>query len=63
MSTYETTYCNTTTDLLFIEPNISEYDHKKVLASNFTTTDTSNLYQLNNTGYVGQLYKDGVEMT
>ena len=63
MSTYETTYCNTTTDLLFIEPNLGEYDHKKVLPSNFTTTDTSNLYQLNNTGYVGQLYKDGVEMT
>jgi hypothetical protein len=30
---------------------------------NFTTTDTTNLYQLNNTGFIGQLYKDGVEMT
>jgi len=63
MSTYETTYCNTTTDLLFVEPNLGEYDHKRVLPNNFTTTDTSNQYQLNNTGFVGQLYKDGVEMT
>ena len=63
MSTYHESYCNTTTDLTFIEPNISEYDGKKVLASNFTTTDTSNLYQLNNTGFIDQLFKDGVEMT
>ena len=63
MSTYYESYCNTTTDLQFIEPYLSEYDHKRVLASNFTTTDTSNLYQLNNTGHITQLYKDGVEMT
>ena len=63
MSTYYESYCNITTDLLFIEPNLGEYDGKKLLASNFTTTDTSNLYQLNNTGFVSQLYKDGVEMT
>lgn len=63
MSTYYESYCNTTTDLSFVEPYLSEYDHKKVLASNFTTTDTTNLYQLNNTGHVSQLYKDGVEMT
>jgi len=63
MSTYQPAFCNTTTDLTFIEPNIAEYDGKRVLPSNFTTTDTSNLYQLNNTGFVGQLYKDGVEMT
>ena len=63
MSTYETTYCNTTTDLLFIAPYLSEFDGKRVLASNFITTDTSNLYQLNNSGYVDQLYKDGIEMT
>jgi len=63
MSTYYESYCNTTTDLSFVEPYLSEYDHKKVLASNFTTTDTTNLYQLNNTGHISQLYKDGVEMT
>ena len=63
MSTYETTYCNTTTDLLFVEPHLAQYDGKRVLPSNYTTTDTTNLYQLNNCGYVDQLYKDGVEMT
>ena len=63
MSTYQPAFCNITTDLAFIEPNISEYDGKRVLASNFTTTGTSNLYQLNNTGFIDQLYKDGVEMT
>ena len=63
MSTYQPTYCNITTDLLFIEPYLGEYDGKRVLASNFTTTDTSNLYQLNNTGFISLLYKDGVEMT
>ena len=62
MSTFQDTYCNTTTDLHYIEPYLGEYDGKKVLASNFTTTDTSNLYQLNNTGFIDQLYKDGEEM-
>lgn len=63
MSTYQDTYCNTTTDLHYIEPYLGEYDGKKVLPSNFTTTDTTNLYQLNNTGFIDQLYKDGKEMT
>ncbi len=63
MSTYQPAFCNITTDLAFIEPNIAEYDGKRSLPGNFTTTDTSNLYQLNNTGFIDQLYKDGVEMT
>tara|TARA_R100001443_G_scaffold2742_4_gene8991 strand:+ start:4598 stop:5584 length:987 start_codon:yes stop_codon:yes gene_type:complete len=63
MSTFETTYCNTTTDLLFVEPNLGSYDGKRVIPSNFTTTDTSNLYQLNNSGFIDQLYRDGIEMT
>ena len=62
MSTYETSYCNTTTDLQFIEPYLAEYDGKRVLTSNFITTDTTNLYQLNNTGHISQLYRDGIEM-
>ena len=63
MSTYYETYCNTNTDLLFIEPNLGEYDGKRVLPSSFIATDTTNLYQLNNTGFISLLYKDGVEMT
>ena len=63
MSTYHESYCNITTDLSFVEPHLDQYDHKRVLPSSFTTTDTSNLYQLNNTGNISQLYKDGVEMS
>tara|TARA_Y100001938_G_scaffold108231_1_gene147927 strand:- start:17120 stop:18061 length:942 start_codon:yes stop_codon:yes gene_type:complete len=48
---------------LFIEPNLGEYDQKKVLASNWVESGTSNLYYLFNTGYVSQLYKDGAEQS
>lgn len=58
-----TAFCNNTTDLQAVVGDIDKYDRKRVLPPNFTTTDTTNLYQLNNTGYVSQLYKDGVEMT
>jgi len=64
MSTYETTYCNTTTDLLFIEPYISRYDGKRVLTSNWVASGTTHLFYLYNSGDVsGQLYLDGQEMT
>ena len=60
---YQEAFCNTTTDLQAIVSDIDRFDRKRVLMNNFTTTDTSNLYQLNNTGHIAQLYKDGVEMT
>ena len=60
---YQEAFCNTTTDLQAIVSDIDRYDRKRVLMSNFITTDTTNLYQLVNTGHVEQLYKDGVEMT
>ena len=63
MSSIYSAFCNNTTDLQSVVSDIDKYDRKRVLAPNFTTTDTSNLYQLNNTGFIGQLYKDGVEMT
>tara|TARA_R100001086_G_scaffold249145_2_gene187954 strand:+ start:199 stop:1188 length:990 start_codon:yes stop_codon:yes gene_type:complete len=64
MSTYESTYCNTTTDLQFVEPNISQYDGKRVLSSNFVSSGTTHLFYLYNSGDVsGQLYLDGQEMT
>jgi len=63
MSTYYESYCNTTTDLTFIEPYLSEYDHKRVLPSNFIASGTSDLYELYNTGDIsGQLFKNGKEM-
>jgi len=64
MSTYKESYCNITSDLLFIEPNLSEYDGKKVLSSNWVTSDTSHLFYLYNTGDCsGQVYRDGKELT
>ena len=64
MSTFETTYCNITTDLLFVEPNIGQYDGKRVLPSNFVASGVSHLFYLYNSGDVsGQLYLDGQEMT
>ena len=64
MSTYQESYCDTTTDLAFIEPYLGEYDHKRVLASNWVESGVSNLYYLHNSSDVsGQLYKDGAEQT
>ena len=63
MSSIYSAFCNNTTDLQSVVSDIDKYDRKRVLSPNFTTTDTTNLYQLNNTGFIGQLYKDGVEMT
>lgn len=64
MSTYETTYCNTTTDLLFVEPYLAQYDGKRVLSPNWVASGTTHLFYLYNSGDVsGQLYLDGQEMT
>tara|TARA_Y100001938_G_scaffold149747_1_gene237764 strand:+ start:4227 stop:5201 length:975 start_codon:yes stop_codon:yes gene_type:complete len=60
---YLEAFCNTTTDLQAIVSDIDRYDRKRVLISNFITTDTTNLYQLMNTGHIEQLYRDGIEMT
>ncbi len=58
-----TAFCNNTTDLQAVVGDIDRYDRKRVLVPNWITTDTSNLYQLMNTGHVEQLYRDGIEMT
>tara|TARA_R110000803_G_scaffold148852_1_gene214301 strand:+ start:1275 stop:2261 length:987 start_codon:yes stop_codon:yes gene_type:complete len=63
MSTYQESYCNTTTDLSFIEPYIGEYDHKRVLVGNWVASGTTHLFNLYNTGDISQLYLDGEEMT
>tara|TARA_R110002167_G_C12696046_1_gene652907 strand:+ start:593 stop:1582 length:990 start_codon:yes stop_codon:yes gene_type:complete len=64
MSSYHESYCNTTTDLSFVEPYLAEYDHKRVLASNFIASGTSHLFYLYNTGDCsGQVYRDGKELT
>lgn len=64
MSSFENIYCNITSDLLFIEPYLGEYDGKRVLTSNWVASGTSHLFYLYNSGDVsGQLYLDGQEMT
>ena len=59
---YLTAFCNITTDLQAIVSDIDRYDRKRVLMSNWSSP-SSNLYRLSNTGYIENLYKDGVEMT
>ena len=58
---YYTAFCNNTTDLQAIVSDIDRYDRKRILPSSWFTTDTSNLYQLANTGNISQLFVDGVE--
>ena len=63
MSTYEATYCNTNTDLQFIEPNINNYNLRRILPGDWVASGTTDLYYLYSAGYVTQLFKDGEEMT
>jgi len=60
---YSEAFCNTTTDLQAVISDIDRYDRKRVLMNNFITTDTSNLYQLVDTGHIENLYRNGIEMT
>jgi hypothetical protein len=60
---YLTAFCNNTTDLQAVVGDIDKYDRKRILASNWSTTATSNLYALSGTGYVSQLFVDQAEVT
>ncbi len=53
----EVTYCNTTTDLQSIEPNIDSFDRKRVL-SGWVSVE-GDLYILYNSGMVSVLFRDG----
>ena len=59
---YLTAFCNTSTDLQAVVSDIEKYDRKRVLMSSWTNPST-NIYRLHNSGYVENLYKDGVELT
>ena len=63
MSTYEASYCDSNTDLQFIEPNINNYNLRRVVPSDWVASGTTDLYYLYSAGYVTQLFKDGEEMT
>ena len=55
------TYC-THRELKDVFPQVDSFDTKRPLYG-FTTTDTTNLYQANNTGLITLLFLDGVEGT
>ena len=60
---YLEAFCNNSTDLQSVVAEIDRFDRKRVLDSNWFTTDTSNLYQLAGTGHISQLFVDGVEVS
>ena len=62
MSTYEASYCDTNTDLQYIEPNINNYNLRRILPGDWVASGTTDLYYLYSAGYVTQLFKDGEEM-
>jgi hypothetical protein len=59
---YQTAFCNNTTDLQAVVSDIDKFDRKRVMMSSWTTP-SSNLYRLHNCGYIENIYKDGVELT
>ena len=59
MSTYETAYSNTTTDLISVVPDLDVYDQKKLLTN--WAVFTSNKYYTQS-GFVSQLYMNGNEL-
>ena len=63
MSTYEASYCDTNTDLQYIEPNINNYNLRRVLPGDWVASGTTDLYYLYSAGYVTQLFYNGEEMT
>jgi len=60
MSRYEA-FCNTTTDLAMILPDVDNFDRKRLL-QNFVVHSGS-VYVSHDAGYVSQLYIDGLEGT
>ena len=60
MSTYEVSYCNTTTDLAGIEPSIEGYDRKTPIMS--WVQHSGSVYKSYNSGYVSLLFIDGEDI-
>lgn len=63
MSSIYEAFCNNSTDLQAVVSDIDRFDRKAVLSPNWSTTGTSNLYQLNNVGHTSLAFKDGAELT
>ena len=62
MSNYGVSYCNITTDLIAIDPNINAYDRKRVLSGWVATGGDADEYIVRNSGYVSLLYRDGEDL-
>ena len=61
MSTYQESYCNTTTDLQAVEPNIDGYDSKREV-SGWAVTGTADVYVCHDCGHIEKLYRDGADL-
>ena len=63
MSSIYSAFCNNHSDLKSVVSDIDRYDRKVVLNPNWKTTATSNLYELADSGYVEQAFKDSSELS
>ncbi len=63
MATRFEAFCNITTDLQAILADVDNYDRKRLLRPNWQATGTTNLYKLNDSGYISQLYINSAEAT
>lgn len=61
MSTEFEAFCNATTDLFWIEPDIDQYDQKRILTPNWAV-DSGSRYILENSGHIDQLYAAGTDL-
>lgn len=59
MSTFTERFCNTTSDLYSIEPNIDSFQPKRDLYNGSFVTDSGNRFAFHGSGYVGNLFIDG----
>jgi len=60
MSTRWESYCNTTTDLMVVEPSIDSYDRKRLI--NGFTLVSGSVYTKGNAGYIAALFRNGVSL-
>jgi len=60
MSTRWESYCNTTTDLFAVEPQIDSFDRKRIIQG-FTLVSGS-VYTKGNAGYIARLFRNGVDL-
>jgi len=60
MATRDEAYCNTTTDLLAVEPKIETYDRKRELRGFVNIAGI--VYKLYDAGHCGRVYRDGVDL-